>query len=777
LAAVLAVALGLIWLPGEAWAACTPASPVNNADVTCTGTTTDQNAPVGYGTFADTGNTIAVVPGASVTGASDGIDFNSGTVTNSGSISGSNFGIDANTTATVSNSGIISGGSFAGIDANTTATVTNSGSISGGIFGIDAGTSATVTNSGTITGIGSAGISTTTANVTNSGTISSGTGDGIFARTANVTNSGTITGGTDGILANTTATVSNSGGISGGTFGIDAPTANVTNSGTITGGFLGIAATTANVSNSGTITGGFAGIDANTTATVSNSGTITGGADGIAAVSTATVSNSGTISGGSVAGVFAIIATVTNSGAITGGTFGIDALITATVTNSGTISGGTAALQFAGNPDTLTLLPGSHIIGAINLGGGGDTVNFRTGNQNLTFDTLAGATVTSTVPFVVSGNRVATIDPTPFAMSDRNLMDFSRAVSSAIPDIGGQSATQTAMAGTSSSALAFAGPGNNDSLFAGDFAAISGMASAYAGGAMPFRSPTVVYGDKAAVWARGFAGERVQQADGALLRTLNQFYGGMVGGDWQVRPDLRLGAFLGAGETRSSVDFNFGDTRSNLAFGGLFARYTWGRSFIDAVLQGGHSRNDSSRGVNNNLAPGGLETAKASFDGWYVDPQLTLGHHLALGALAGASYTLTPSLQVRYLHASFGGYTESGSTANLTVGTRTADDFEERGQLKLARTQAFSPAEALTTSIYGGVLGDQRAGDTTIDATLLGQAIPFATPDTDDVWGGFGGAGLEWRSGRVTLFASAEYLALSDSSTVVSGQGGVRVAF
>jgi hypothetical protein len=29
----------------------------------------------------------------------------------------------------------------------------------------------------------------------------------------------------------------------------------------------------------------------------------------------------------------------------------------------------------------------------------------------------------------------------------------------------------------------------------------------------------------------------------------------------------------------------------------------------------------------------------------------------------------------------------------------------------------------------------------------------------------------------VTLFASAEYLALSDSSSVVSGQGGLRVAF
>ncbi len=75
------------------------------------------------------------------------------------------------------------------------------------------------------------------------------------------------------------------------------------------------------------------------------------------------------------------------------------------------------------------------------------------------------------------------------------------------------------------------------------------------------------------------------------------------------------------------------------------------------------------------------------------------------------------------------------------------------------------------------MLGNQRVGSSTIDATLLGQAIPFATPGKDNVEGGFGGVGFEWRSGRVTMFASGEYLAFTNSSSVVSGQGGIRVAF
>ncbi|MFK4991162.1 hypothetical protein, partial [Klebsiella pneumoniae] len=81
---------------------------------------------------------------------------------------------------------------------------------------------------------------------------------------------------------------------------------------------------------------------------------------------------------------------------------GIQVFGSANVTNAGIISGSTAAMEFFNNADTLTVLPGSRIIGSITLGGGGDTVNFRGGNHNLTFDTLAGANVTGTTPFVVS---------------------------------------------------------------------------------------------------------------------------------------------------------------------------------------------------------------------------------------------------------------------------------------------------------------------------------------------------------------------------------------
>src|SRR5258705_1643493 len=176
----------------RAQARCDPDAK-NNVTATCTGTTLNQNPPNGYGTGNEINLNTTVVRGATVTGTADanatgiGIFFNTGSVTNFGTIIGTGgtegAGIAAFGNATVANSGTISGtsttddGIAAGIAADT-ATVTNSGTISGTAggngVGIDAG-SATVFNSGTIIGAGGTegiGIRVGAAgNVATSGTI------------------------------------------------------------------------------------------------------------------------------------------------------------------------------------------------------------------------------------------------------------------------------------------------------------------------------------------------------------------------------------------------------------------------------------------------------------------------------------------------------------------------------------------------------------------------------------------------------------------------------
>src|SRR3954451_17106584 len=58
-------------MAGEAQAACTPNSPVNNSTVVCSGTTTDTTPGVGYGSSADTNNTYTVSGG--LTGSTFGL--------------------------------------------------------------------------------------------------------------------------------------------------------------------------------------------------------------------------------------------------------------------------------------------------------------------------------------------------------------------------------------------------------------------------------------------------------------------------------------------------------------------------------------------------------------------------------------------------------------------------------------------------------------------------------------------------------------------------------
>ena len=68
-APVVAIAVGASFAVSEARAqTCTPAAPVPGDTVTCTGATSGQNPPNGFGTSAMTGITVNVVPGASVTG-------------------------------------------------------------------------------------------------------------------------------------------------------------------------------------------------------------------------------------------------------------------------------------------------------------------------------------------------------------------------------------------------------------------------------------------------------------------------------------------------------------------------------------------------------------------------------------------------------------------------------------------------------------------------------------------------------------------------------------
>jgi autotransporter-like protein len=685
-----AVALGLaiasLAASERAAAECAPQSPVNNATVTCTGTTRNQNSPDGYGTTNDTGNTINVQSGASVTGDRSGLIFGAGTVNNSGTISGGGFGIVSVDSAIVTNSGTISAGANGrGIAVQNSATVTNSGMISVGTNGF--------------------GIFTDTATVNNSGTISVGTdGFGILAGTATVTNSGMISAGVNGtgIFASTTATVTNSGTISVGVNGF--------------------------------------GIRADAAATVTNFGTISAGAGGIGILSfgTATVTNSGTISGGTA----------------------IDARDASTIANAGAIIGldGGAILLGTG-ADRLTLLPGSHILGAIDMGGGNDVVSFSSAKgiaQLITLQNFTGTiNIVGSPAAVHNATQIASLDPTAFALADRSLLDFTGGISALVQ---GRLAGADANGRPSTGALAVG--------YAPDDRKLIGKA------------PPAAYAAPYVVWTEGFGGTRTQKATDELLRATSTAWGGVIGVDRQVRGDLRgdllFGAFVGGGTGRLSVDQGSQRIDTDHVVGGVYGRFDWVSQFFDFKLQAGGSDNKSTRQVFSNLAPNGLENASAHYGGWFISPELGYGLRYGLGN----GYTLTPLARVRYVAGVLDGYSETGSGQGPSVGRRTLQNVEERGEIELARTSQFGLTDTIRTYMHGGVIALQRVGDTNVNTTLIGQSFIFATPGKDSATGAVAGAGFDLTvGGRFSVFGAVEGTLMSDKSRTGMAKGGMRVAF
>jgi hypothetical protein len=723
--------------------------------------------------------------------------------TNSGNISDYlSATTNGNGVTTVSNSGNVGEGVYAATfgSGNGTTTATNSGTIGEDLTAQTTGNGASsVSNTGRVNQYlyaSTAGDGITTA--VNSGTV----GAELRAETLGsgrtfVSNSGSIG---SYVYANTTGNgttiVTNSGSIGAYIYANTSGNGStlVTNFGRVHGYLEAIAGTEgdATVINTGSI-GSYvsATVNGNGSVAVNNAGSIGEGLYAAAFGSgSVTVSNSGSIgedltatsngngsvnvtNSGRVARYVSAVnygdgtTKVVNSGSIWQGVqISTQGVGTSQLVNSGFITNtaGPLAVDMSGSNPTLTLLPGSIIVGGISLTGTNSAVAMNTGNQNLTFASLAGVGVSGSAPFVVSGNRIVSVDSTGFAMRDRGLADFTRDIAAAIPQI------TTPGSGGASPALAFASPA---ARIENAFAALPGLATATNAGT-GFGDSTVIHADGSTTWARGFAGQRIQPSDGAAVRAQNLFYGGMIGGDMATQGGLRVGGFFGMGSSRTSLDLNFGSSQSDVVFGGAYAHHHVGESFLRAVLQFGGSRNSNTRTINNNLV--GLETASAAVDGWYVSPEFTIGRNLALGRLADASYVFTPTLRLRYLYGAYGGYTETGTTAPLTVGRQTISALEQRGEFKLTRTVVFRSDQQLSTSLHAGVLGTQRTGGSGVDALLLGQPL-FISAGARQAWAGFGGAGLEWRTRNVGLFSTAEYLAFSDGASLATGRAGLRIDF
>jgi hypothetical protein len=358
--------------------------------------------------------------------------------------------------------------------------------------------------------------------------------------------------------------------------------------------------------------------------------------------------------------------------------------------------------------------------------------------------TGASVNVTGGAPFVISGNQVATLDPTAFGLADRSLMNVTGGISALVQNrFGGM-----APVGSGSGMSSFA-PAADKATEA--FNGIPSLAIAYAPETPAFKAQPFAGVGITTVWTGAFGGVRHQSADGAMLGATDSAFGGALG-----------------------VDLNSQTVDTGYIFGGAYGRYDWASQFADFMLYGGRTSSNSSRTVANNLAPNGLETATARYDGFFISPDIAYGWRLPVGT----GYTLTPTARLRYVAGFFDGFGETGSAQNLSVGSRTIQDFEQRFELDLTRTMTVGASDTLKAGVHVGAIGLERVGDTTVNTVLLGQNLAFVTPGRADAFGGLAGTSFDFAShAHISVFGALEGIWMNDRSTTVTAKAGLRGAF
>jgi len=416
------------------------------------------------------------------------------------------------------------------------------------------------------------------------------------------------------------------------------------------------------------------------------------------------------------------------------------------------------------------------VIGAIDLVGVHDTVNFvGGGNWFYTFNTLAGATInTNGAPFVVSGNQVAVLDPTAFALADRSLWFVTGGISQMLRD------RFTGMApgvGGGSTAMGFATPDSSGVIgqTGAAFAGIPSVAMSYASDPKPIlgKAPAAVPYYDTTVWASGFGGQRIQDAFGSILAATETAYGGAIGIDRAFASNWRLGAFVGVGSGREDVAFNVQTIDTTYVYGGVYGHVDLAAQFLDFALYSGGMNNNSTRGIANNTVPSGFENATASYGGWFISPELTYGVHFPVD-----DYVWTPRASIRYVGGALDGFSETGSAQNLTVGQQSINDVEERIEVEFSKVMPVSFGGTFKITEYVGGIGLEQLGNPNINIVLLGQNLSFVTPGAPAAGGIVAGGGLQYRpTPNVSLFVAGEGTVMSDRSASGAVTGGARVSF
>lgn len=473
--------------------------------------------------------------------------------------------------------------------------------------------------------------------------------------------------------------------------------------------------------------------------------------------SQSSITNSGTLttSGANSIGVYAWYGAglnsqnvLTNTGTIRTTGVGSQAIYAnatgMTVINSGTVVSQHAEAFFMGQPDqTLTLLAGSVVQGGIRFTQAASaTLNIGQGlNATLTLDGIPGVINTNGQVYGIAGNVLSV-------------------VSAEAASAGGMAAAAAnrAIAGTVRGHV-----GGRRSVLSGGSTALLGYAPTPAAAVFPDFAPRDDFG----AWVSGYGAASAPGGDKAGVRT-NQG-GALAGFDARLTEESMAGLFAGFGQGIVRLD-DGSNVETTTLVGGSYGTIRFGSGFFDASASIGGTFNQSARRIINNAVAGGLETADGQYSGVFVSPSVTLGFDYDLGPAR-----LTPSISLLYAGVYQNGYAETGTSANLTLGSQFTHVLSARGEIELGTINLDDVPGGWSGSVKIGAEGTVTDGSAT-SASLLGSALTLAGSTSTEARGFFG-ASLGFSQSGYDFSAETEVGYSTAGTLSGSIQGTIGVQF
>ncbi|MEP2980581.1 MAG: autotransporter outer membrane beta-barrel domain-containing protein [Lentilitoribacter sp.] len=682
-----------------------------------------------------------------ISGASSGVDAEDlGSVVNTGLITGADGLYSNDSLVSLLNTGTISGNCSCVLGSgvyvyNTAQTIVNTGSITGTDSGIDARDLNTLVNTGTILGENTDGVYVdggTIGSLINSGSI----GGAIHAVDARyitlLANTGSLTGGDDGIFAQSILALANSGSITS------------TSEDGILAESLGV------LVNDGSIAGGDDGIDVQYITNLTNNGSITGQDEGVKAREITLLTNNGTITGGSASdqsGIDSDFGTIVNNGLIQGG-IGIEFdrdnsggsnLGNSKLINNGAIkstsgaSGVAIDFQQTGS-DTLTLGANSVIVGSVAWDGVDDTLNLVSNVSNVIKFSNLPDTINNKSNFVVfDGTTLIQVDTTFLASIDDVVGATSNSVNNAV-----------------SNQL-------NDAVFGNS----STQAQAY----------NSVDGDGIkSVWNSNWFSFNQLDTSNNSSDDVTQSMGSVFGIDITNQSGAKFGAYAGFGISHTKVGATFSHEIDADSFTiGIYSQFETHDLNVGINLQAGQVHFDSARMIANATAASGVETANASYDSFYFAPNLNLTKEI----IRKDGFSIIPSLAFGYAGLYVDGYSETGSSVNASIASRTIHQLQMRAKLGARFDWVSDNNVDYIFMPYAGLEGRIASGDIDqVTGTVAGVATTFNPGGDKNTGAAFAGLNINAKLSETARFESAvEAKYDSSNQFAITGSWGVKFKF